>query len=83
MKGWGPKSSACPSKPGKSDFWGGISRDFAGISRRFPEKFEKIKRVQVLAPDLRICFIYFSKSGGEEESEAGWRGFAFIEGRGD
>ena len=30
VKGWGPKSSACPSKPGKSNFFGGISRDFAG-----------------------------------------------------
>ena len=30
----GPKSSVCPSKPGKSNFFGGISRDFAGISRR-------------------------------------------------
>ena len=35
MKGWGPKSSVCPSKPGKPNFLGGISRDFAGISRAF------------------------------------------------
>ena len=41
VKGWVPKSSVCPSKPGKSDFFGGISRDFAGISGRCPEKFEK------------------------------------------
>ena len=45
MKGWGPKSSICPSKPGKSNFFGGISRDFAGISRRCPKKFEKKKFV--------------------------------------
>ena len=25
VKGWGPKSSVCPSKPGKSNFFGGIS----------------------------------------------------------
>ena len=34
MNGWGPKSSVRPSKPGKSTFFGGISRDFAAISRR-------------------------------------------------
>ena len=43
VKGWGPKSSIRPSKPGKSNFLGGISRDFAGISRGAPEKFEKKK----------------------------------------
>ena len=31
MKGWGPKRSVCPSKPGKPNFFGGISWDFAGI----------------------------------------------------
>ena len=36
MKGWGPKSSVCPSKPGKSNFF-----DFAGISPGEPEKLEK------------------------------------------
>ena len=41
VKGWGPKSSACPSKPGKSNFLGGISRDFAGISRRCPKSLRK------------------------------------------
>ena len=43
MNGWGPKSSIRPSKPGKSNFLGGISRDFAGMSRAAPEKFEKKK----------------------------------------
>ena len=37
VKGWGPKSSVCLSKPGKSSCFGGISRDFAGISRRHPK----------------------------------------------
>ena len=41
VKGWGPKSSACPSKPGKPNFFGGISRDFAGMA--VPEKFERKK----------------------------------------
>ena len=31
VKGWGPKSSVCPSKPGKPNFLGGMSWDFAGI----------------------------------------------------
>ena len=50
MKGWGPKSSVCLSKPTENQtFFGGISRDFAGISRKpksrdipeAPETFEK------------------------------------------
>ena len=41
MKGWGPKSSVCPSKPGKSNFFGEISRDFGGISGRCPKSLRK------------------------------------------
>ena len=41
MKGWGPKSSACPSKLRENKLFGGISRDFAGISRC--QKFQKEK----------------------------------------
>ena len=37
VEGWGPKSSVCPSKSGKPNFFGGISRDFAGISQRRPK----------------------------------------------
>ena len=47
LKGWGPKSSVCPSKPGKLNFFGGISRDFAGISRRRPKSLRKKVCVQV------------------------------------
>ena len=43
MNGWGPKSSIRPSKPGKSNFLGGISRDFAGISRGCPKSLRKKK----------------------------------------
>ena len=32
VKGWVPKNSVCPLEPGKPNFFGGISRDFAGIS---------------------------------------------------
>ena len=42
-KGWGPKSSVCPSKPRESNFFGGISRDFAGISRSCPKSLRKKK----------------------------------------
>ena len=34
VKGWGPKSSVCPSKPRETKLFGGIFRDLAGISRR-------------------------------------------------
>ena len=53
VKGWGPKSSVCPSKPGKSNFFGGISRNFAWDIPAAPEKFEKKKVcVQFLAPNF-------------------------------
>ena len=42
MNGWGPKGSASPSKPGKSNLFGGISQDFAGISRRCLKSLRKI-----------------------------------------
>ena len=41
VHGWGPKNSVCPSKPGESNFLGGIFRDFAGISRRRPKSLRK------------------------------------------
>ena len=44
MKGWGPKSSVCPSKPRKTKLFGGIFRDSAGISSGVPEKFEELTK---------------------------------------
>ena len=49
-KGWGPKSSVCPSKPGKSNFLGGISRDFAGISRGCPKSLRKKSFGSIFVP---------------------------------
>ena len=49
VKGWGAKSSVCPSKPGKSNVLGGISRDFARTSQRSPKSSSKVC-VQFLAP---------------------------------
>ena len=52
VKGWGPKSSVCPSKPGKPSFWAGYPRIFAGISRGCL-KSSRIKIcVQVVAPKI-------------------------------
>ena len=45
MKGWGPKSSVCPSKPREAKLFGGISRDFWWDAPGAPEKFEKKKFV--------------------------------------
>ena len=51
VKGWGPKSSVCPSKPRESNFFGGKSRDFAGISRQKARKvWEKNVWVQFSSP---------------------------------
>ena len=56
MKGWGPKSSVCPSKPGKSNFLGRISRDFPGISRQCPKSLRKKDCVQSISPEKEIKF---------------------------
>ena len=50
VKGWGPKSSVCPSKPRESNFFGGISRDFAGISRKRPKSLRKQCLGSILVP---------------------------------
>ena len=50
VKGWGPKSSVCPSKPGKPNFFGGISRDFAGMSRRCPKSLRKKSLCSIFVP---------------------------------
>ena len=41
VMGWGPKKFVCPSKPRESNLFGGISRDFAGISRKRPKSLRK------------------------------------------
>ena len=50
VNGWGPKSSIRPPKPGKSNFLGGISRDFAGISRRRPKSLRKKSLCSISVP---------------------------------
>ena len=54
-KGWGPKRSVCPSKPGKSNFFGGISRDFAGISRGCPKSLRKKGLGSIFGPYKNAC----------------------------
>ena len=46
VNGWGPKTSTRPSKPGKSNFLCGMSRDFARISRGRPKSLRKKVCVQ-------------------------------------
>ena len=41
VKGWGPRSSICPSKPRETKHLGGISWDFAGISQVRPKSLRK------------------------------------------
>ena len=45
MKGWGPKSSVCPSKPKVTKLFGGTSRNICRDIPEVPEKFEKNKVV--------------------------------------
>ena len=54
MKGWGPKSSVCPSKPGKPNFLG----DVPGV----PEKFAEKKFVFILGPLLKLLHGSWSKT---------------------
>ena len=42
VKGRGPKSSVCPSKPRETKLFGGISRDFAGISQGHLKSLRKM-----------------------------------------
>ena len=50
MKGWGPKSSVCPSKPREIKlFW----REIPGFCRDIPASARKDVWVQFLAPSLR------------------------------
>ena len=44
MKGWGPKSSVCPSKRRETKLFGGIPRDFCRDMPGVPEKSEVSKR---------------------------------------
>ena len=48
-RGWGPKSSVCPSKPRETKLFDGISRDFWRDISGAPEKYLK-KCVQFLDP---------------------------------
>ena len=41
MKGWGPKSSACPSKANETKLLCGMSGDIAGTSRGHPKGLRK------------------------------------------
>ena len=73
VNGWGPKSSIRPSKPGKSNFLGGISRDFAGISRNFLKSLRRKGLGSIFGPyththfdclvDVQIFSIFFSVPG--------------------
>ena len=58
-KGWGKRSSVWTSKLGKSNFFGGISRDFAGISRRCPKSLRKKALCSIFWP-LKQCTLRVS-----------------------
>ena len=50
MKGGGQKVRYIPRNQGNQTFLGGISRDFAGISRRYPKSLRKKKLVFTFWP---------------------------------
>ena len=50
MKGWGPKSLACPSKPRKTRLFGRDIPGFAGISRWRPKSLRKTSLCLIFSP---------------------------------
>ena len=50
VKGWGPKSSVCPSKPWQTKLFGGISRDSCRVFRGCPTSLRKKVCVWFLSP---------------------------------
>ena len=55
VKGWGPKSSACPSKPRELRLFGGMSRDFCwGIPEGARKVWEEKVCVQFSFPENRF-----------------------------
>ena len=55
MNGWGPKSSVCPSKPGKSNFFWRDIPGFCWDISAVPAKFEKTKFVFNFWPLNLFC----------------------------
>ena len=47
MKGWGPKSSVCVSKPRENKLFGGMLRYVGWVIPGVPEQFEKNVCVEV------------------------------------
>ena len=90
MKGWGPKSSVCPSKPRETKLFGGISRDFAGTSWGHPKSLRKKSLCSMLVPylgvgDKRAPFeraLYFRKPQIFADSPFSWK-FQHLEGAGN
>ena len=46
VNGWGPKTSVCPSKSRETKLFGGVPRDFAGVSRGCTKSLRKNVCVQ-------------------------------------
>ena len=61
MKGWGLRSSVCPSKPRETKLFGGISRDFCRDVLGAPEKFEKKKFVLNSRPLQQLVFVAYGR----------------------
>ena len=57
MKGWGPKSSVCPSKPRETKLFGRVSRDFCRVIPEVPQKFEKREFVFNSRPQYNIIIL--------------------------
>ena len=59
------KSRSCPRQPRESNFFGGISRDFAGISRKRPKSLRKKCLGSIFGP-------YLGRGHGPLLTDDGW-----------
>ena len=57
VKGWGSKSSACPSKPRRTKLFGGMPWDLAGISGGCPKCLRKNVCVQFSSPNFKTRMV--------------------------
>ena len=77
VKGWRPKSSVRPSKPGKPKFLGGISRNFARMSRKSPKGLRKKNFVFNFWP-LKLFHAQYDWTTGVLDNGHEWRKFRAV-----
>ena len=66
MKGWGPKSLVCPSKPKETNIFGGISRDSCQDIPGAPKSLRNKSLCSIVGPYDCRTFSLQNKTSFEE-----------------